>query len=86
MEKHFYAPMLRGEPLLNGDGWQETLAADYMRPHHHISMVTAIGRRLRRSYVWILGIQAVAYYGKIAIDEPSVFAVPGLGSSSVFSP
>jgi uncharacterized membrane protein len=67
MEKHFYAPMLRGEPLLNGDGWQETLAADYMRPHHHISMVTAIGRRLRRSYVWILGIQAVAYYGKIAI-------------------
>lgn len=67
LEKHFYAPMLRGEPLLNGDGWEETLAKDYMKPHHHISMVTALGRRLRRSYVWILGIQAAAYYGKIAI-------------------
>ena len=67
MEKHMYAPMLRGEVLLNGDGWQNTLADDYMRPHHHITMVTALGRRLRRSYVWILGIQSCAYYGKVAI-------------------
>lgn len=72
LEKHFYAPMLRGQPLLNGDGWQHTLAEDYMRPHHHITMVTALGRRLRRSYVWILGIQAIAYYGKIAIHPTAL--------------
>ncbi|MGD9784297.1 MAG: DUF2270 domain-containing protein [Hyphomicrobiaceae bacterium] len=67
LERHFYAPMLRGQPLRNSDNWQETLARDYVKPHPHIGMITAIGRRLRRNYVWILGIQAVAYYGKIAI-------------------
>lgn len=67
MEKHFYAPMLRGDGLAVENGWYDTLARDYMKPHHHISMVTALGRRLRRNYVWILGIQAVSYYGKIII-------------------
>jgi uncharacterized membrane protein len=67
MEKHFYAPMLRGDGHTINNGWQETLARDYIKPNHHISMATAVGRRLRRNYVWILGIQAVSYYGKIII-------------------
>lgn len=67
MEKHFYAPMLRGDGPSTNNGWQDTLARDYVKPAHHISMATALGRRLRRNYAWILGIQAVAYYGKIII-------------------
>lgn len=67
MEKHFYAPMLRGEGLETGTHWNVTLAQDYCTPAPHISMMTAVGRRLRRNYVWILGIQAVAYFGKIII-------------------
>jgi uncharacterized membrane protein len=86
LEKHFYAPMLRGEPLLNGDGWQETLAQDYIRPHHHISMMTALGRRLRRSYVWILGIQAVAYYGKIAIHPTPLASTAQLFERAAVGP
>lgn len=86
LEKHLYAPMLRGEVILNGDGWQDTLADDYMRPHHHISMVTALGRRLRRSYVWILGIQAVAYYGKIAIHPTPLDSVEQLFARAAVGP
>ena len=67
METHFYAPMLRGEGVRAGSGWPQILAQDYCEPRYHISLARAVGRRLRRNYIWILGIQALAYYGKIAI-------------------
>ncbi|HEV2606725.1 MAG TPA: DUF2270 domain-containing protein [Xanthomonadaceae bacterium] len=65
MEKNFYAPMIRGEQ--RDDSWQKILAHDYTVPRYHISLVRAAGRRLRGNYVWILTIQVIAYYGKIAI-------------------
>jgi uncharacterized membrane protein len=67
IERNFYAPMLRGETLMSNSEWSDVLASDYCTPRHHISFARAIGRRLRRNYIWILGIQTVAYYGKIAI-------------------
>ena len=65
MEKNFYAPMIRGEQ--RDDSWQKMLAHDYTVPRYHISLFRAAGRRLRGNYVWILAIQVIAYYGKIAI-------------------
>jgi uncharacterized membrane protein len=35
-------------------------------------MMTAIGRRVRRNYLWILLIQALAYAGKIAVHPTAV--------------
>ncbi len=67
LETNFYAPMLRSAPGPANGSWRETLARDYLTPRHHISLVTAIGRRLRRTYVWILAIQALAYFGKVAV-------------------
>ena len=67
METYFYAPMLRGEGVSSGRDWPLILANDYCEPRHHISLLRAIGRRLRRNYIWILGILALAYVGKIAI-------------------
>src|SRR5216684_7319320 len=69
LETNFYAPMFTGEA--RDDSWQAILARDYTAPRHHISFVRAAGRRLRRNYVWILAIQALAYYGKIAIHPAS---------------
>ena len=43
------------------------LARDYRNPSYHISYARAIGRRLRRTYGFIFAIQAIAYYGKLAI-------------------
>ena len=67
LETDFYVPMLRGEKVAVGVAWNAMLADDYSTPHYHISFMRAIGRRLRNNYSWILLIQAVAYYGKLAI-------------------
>ena len=39
---------------------------------HHISLARAVRRRLRRNYIWILGIQALAYSGKIAVHPTPI--------------
>jgi uncharacterized membrane protein len=67
METHFYAQMLNGTRGVDDAGWRTTLAEDYLHPRHHISFVRAAGRRVRRTYIWIIGIQTSAYFGKLAI-------------------
>ena len=69
MEVNFYAPILLGKP--GRADWREVMARDYLRPQHHISFLRALQRRLRRTYVWILGIQTAAYWGKLAIHPTS---------------
>jgi uncharacterized membrane protein len=78
LERNFYAPMLRGEDLKSDTHWTKVLANDYCEPRHHISLARAMGRRLRRNYIWILGIQTVAYYGKIAIHPVPVSSLSEL--------
>ncbi len=71
MEINFYAPLLRRIPHEEDGKWQATLADDYERPEHHISFKRALGRRLRRYYLWIFSVQALAYFGKVTIHpEP----------------
>ncbi|MEM9494871.1 MAG: DUF2270 domain-containing protein [Pseudomonadota bacterium] len=67
IETHFYAPMLQQSHRPRPGEWQDVLAQDYLYPEHHISFWRAVGRRLRRNYVWIFSLQAFAYFGKIAI-------------------
>lgn len=67
LETKFYVPMLRHERNLLGAGWNERLAADYDDPSHRTSFARAVGRRLRNNYAWIFIIQAIAYFGKLAI-------------------
>jgi uncharacterized membrane protein len=67
METHWYAPMLYGTRASVDPGWRALLAADYLHPRYHISFLRAAGRRIRRSYIWIIGIQTSAYFGKLAI-------------------
>jgi len=86
METYFYAPILRGETLNAGSGWPTVLANDYCDPRHHISLARAIGRRLRRNYVWILGIQALAYCGKIAIHPEPIASFAELVQRAAVGP
>jgi len=86
METHFYAPMLREGDLHTEEGWQDTLAEDYMRPRYHISFLRAVGRRLRRNYVWILLIQTVAYASKIVIHPAPVSGFAELAQRAAIGP
>ena len=67
METHFYAQILDGKRGADDESWRKILAEDYLHPRHHISFVRAAGRRIRRTYIWIIAIQTTAYFGKLAI-------------------
>lgn len=90
METDFIVPMLRGDGVARNGEWNMLLAEDYARPRFHVSFVRSIGRRLRKTYAYILSVQAIAYYGKLAVhpvaadhlteflDRAAIGPVPGL--------
>ncbi len=86
LETDFYAPMIRGEGPSPNAAWTELLANDYRRPRYHISYARAIGRRLRRTYGWIFAIQALAYYGKLAIHPLPLDALPEIWARAAIGP
>ncbi len=54
------------------ENWQKVLAEDYLHPHYHVSLMIAIGRRIRRNYLWILLIQSLAFGVKLSVHPTSV--------------
>jgi uncharacterized membrane protein len=72
LERHFYAPLLTEGDLHLEEHWQETLAEDYLAPRYHVSFMTAVGRRIRHNYLWILLIQSLAYAGKLVVHPTPV--------------
>ena len=75
LEKHLFVPMLKDGDLHMERGWQDVLAEDYWRPHYHIGFMTAVGRRIRRNYLWILLIQTVSYIGKLIVHPTPLTTV-----------
>ncbi len=86
LENHFFAPMLHDGDLHLEDNWQQTLAEDYWMPRYHVSMWVAIGRRIRRNYLWILVIQTVAYLGKLIVHPQAVTSVEQLFDRAAVGP
>ena len=86
LETDFYAPMISGEGARRGLDWAELLAKDYINPRYHISYARAIGRRLRRTYGWIFAIQAIAYYGKLAIHPAPLASLAEVWERAAIGP
>jgi uncharacterized membrane protein len=86
LETDFYAPMITGNGVRVDSGWTNLLAQDYVVPRYHISFARAIGRRLRRTYAWIFVIQAIAYYGKLAIHPEPLTTVAELWERAAIGP
>ena len=75
LELAVYVPILQGKGVTIPQDQGSPLSEDYLKPQFRISALRAIGRRLRRNYGWIFGIQGLAYFAKIAIhpvDAPTV--------------
>lgn len=68
METDFYAPLLAGGGVVRDNQWNTLLANDLRTPKFHVSYIISIGRRLRRNYAYIFGVNAFAYAGKLAIN------------------
>ncbi|MGI9368317.1 MAG: DUF2270 domain-containing protein [Ruegeria sp.] len=76
LETHFYAPLLYDGDLHMEENWQKTLAQDYLRPRYHVSLMVAIGRRIRRNYLWILLIQSLAFVIKLLVHPVPANSLP----------
>ncbi|MFN2226481.1 MAG: DUF2270 domain-containing protein [Anaerolineae bacterium] len=64
METDFFATMLV-PPFRPADDWAESLAENLLHPQYPISILEALGRRLRRNYIWIYIILDLAWLSKV---------------------
>ena len=64
IETGYFARMLSPQSTIDKE-WAEHLAADLMAPHFTISEWEAVGRRLRRNYLWIFMLLAISWNLKV---------------------
>ncbi|MBL4811377.1 MAG: DUF2270 domain-containing protein, partial [Rhodobacteraceae bacterium] len=71
LEKNFYEPLLLGQADKSME-WRKVLADDYHSPRYHVGYLTSMARRIRRNYLWISLIQALAFCGKLMVHPGPV--------------
>ena len=86
LETQFFGPILLGRGVDVGNGWNETLYQDYIRPRLHITFPDALGRRLRKNYGWIFGMQLAAYLGKLLIHPMPLPSLDALWARATIGP
>lgn len=89
LETGYFAQLLSPESTPSDESWAEHLAADLTTPHFTITEWEAVGRRLRRNYLWIFALLALSWNLKVYlhplparnfdafIDRATVGIVPG---------
>ena len=89
IETGYFAQMLAPESVPPDETWAEHLAADLITPHFTITEWEAVGRRLRRNYLWIFALLALSWNLKVYLhplpardfnvfmDRATVGLVPG---------
>jgi uncharacterized membrane protein len=65
METGYLAQMLAPESVPRDQEWASHLASDLLTPHFNISTWEAVGRRLRRNYIWIFLLLALSWNLKV---------------------
>ena len=66
IETGYFAQILSSEATTKSD-WAAILAQDLMEPHFTISEWEAVGRRLRRNYLWIFALLALSWNLKVYV-------------------
>ena len=89
IETGYFAQLLAPEGVPPDEAWAEHLASDLITPHFTITEWEAVGRRLRRNYLWIFALLALSWNLKVYlhptqapdfnsfIDRATVGLVPG---------
>ena len=76
LEAHFLVPMvMENRDLLQGE-WKKLVCEDLILPCFKISKLEAIGRRLKRNYVFIFILILVAWITKIFLHAPTAMDSP----------
>ncbi|HLE13569.1 MAG TPA: DUF2270 domain-containing protein [Anaerolineales bacterium] len=75
METDFYAAMLV-PPFHPSSDWAESLAENLLQPHFSVSYLEAVGRRLRRNYLWIYLFLGIAWFIKLSLHPTATLSWP----------
>jgi len=67
LESHFLVPMISQSPKLLDGEWRRLVCEDLILPSFKISKLEAVGRRLKRNYVFIFAIIMLAWTLKIFV-------------------
>jgi len=86
LEVYFYRPMLLRQPILGNSNWNQVLAQDLAYIHFHISMWEALGRRLRRNYIWIFAVLGVSFFGKLLVHPTPLYTIDQLWERAADGP
>lgn len=71
LEAHFLVPIvMQSEHILQGD-WRKLLSEDLLIPSFKISAFEAVGRRMKRNYVFIYVVILMAWLTKIFLHAPA---------------
>jgi uncharacterized membrane protein len=97
LESHFLVPMISQSPNLLAGEWRRLVCEDLILPSFKISKIEAVGRRLKRNYVFIFAIIMVAWTLKVFVHAPkpidsfsafyhslSVYALPAWFACLIF--
>jgi len=77
LEAHFLVPIvMQNHNMLQGE-WQKLVCEDLLLPSFKISAIEAVGRRLKRNYIFIFSIILVAWITKIILHAPPENPVTG---------
>ena len=76
LEAHFLVPMvMENRDLLQGE-WKKLVCEDLILPCFKISKLEAVGRRLKRNYIFIFILILVAWVTKIFLHAPKAMEGP----------
>ncbi|MEJ5225587.1 MAG: DUF2270 domain-containing protein [Anaerolineales bacterium] len=85
METDFFAAMLV-PPFQPSPDWAESLAENLLHPRYPISMLEAIGRRLRRNYYALFLLLYLAWLGKLWLLPTPITTLPELIERAALGP
>lgn len=85
LETDFFAAMLV-PPFAPSADWAESLAESLLQPSFPISMLEAVGRRVRRNYWWLFLVVLLAWTGKLYLHPQLASTFEQLVSRAAIGP
>jgi len=85
METDFFASMLV-PPFQPSAEWGESLAESLLHPQFQISELEALGRRLRRNYLWIYLTVGLAWFARLALFPSPAITLSEFVSRAAIGP
>ena len=86
LEINFYGPILTGQPIRTDNQWNDLLVDDYKDLRFHITLMEALGRRIRRTYGWIFAALLACYLAKIVVHPTPIASLDELWLRAAIGP